>query len=849
MQKTIYLIILCVGAMLAGLVEWNAKVSLNRELISYRVESNDESHRIADDIWQTFDTTYRAVRTIARLPAIRTIDWSNHGQEMDRNGALLDENTRLTVQEIYNALAIDVAISELYIVPRDLDPDGLDPTHLSPREPAITFDEFIVGRTNSSPDLKTTHLNNIALEEVEIFEYRLMRKQLDWFETNYPRSDRIIALDYPALTGPPVITCDNSRIDPYNPVDDRRTGIVISVPIFNDNDSFKGCVTAVILNDVLGDLLPSGNYALFNENNQCLISGLDQGQWAKSFARYRSTTEDYSLLYSQIVPIPSADRGGNWEMWSGFPDANYWSRNGVQATLQARTIGFVAVLILSLGALSGTTLVIKAYKRIEKTNVNLEETISSRTSDLIASRDSAVVALEREKTAMSEKNKTLAILEKMASTDKLTGLPNRALFLDRLQQIMKHSRRDNGKFAVLFFDFDRFKIVNDSLGHDVGDGLLCNMAKIFRRELRDNDTAARFGGDEFVVLLCDLEDWSDARVKAERLLEAFAEPHLIDGHMIVSTASIGLVTSQISYQNPSDMIRDADAAMYQAKENGKNQVVEFDKAMHANALDRLTIESDLRIALTNQEFDLVYQPIMDLTTGKMKGLEALIRWNHPTRGLVSPDQFIYIAEDTGLICEIGRWVLWTAAAQLAQWNDLFDSPQKLSMNVNVSKRQILEPAFLDDILACQRTFEFYDNELQLEITESVIVDSRSNIIPLLDEIRRHKISIVMDDFGTGVSSLSALHAYPIDVLKIDQSFIYTLSGDRSLLAVVSSITNLAENLGIRTVAEGIESSDVVVALQSIGSTWGQGYFFAKPLSVTDARAFIELDHQQIEDAA
>ncbi len=453
-------------------------------------------------------------------------------------------------------------------------------------------------------------------------------------------------------------------------------------------------------------------------------------------------------------------------------------------------------------------------------------------------------ALDAEQAIADQLEQSVQDFKKLASTDKLTGLPNRGVFIERLEKVMKESEDTGGKYAVLFFDFDRFKVINDSLGHDVGDELLCDIARIFESELRKGDTAARFGGDEFVVLLTNLKEWTDAEVMAARLLKAFDKPHHLGGHMVVSTASIGLVTNRHEYKSSGDMIRDADAAMFQAKENGKAQVVIFDQAMHDQAMDRLVLEADIRTALTEEQFRLVYQPIVELDTGKLKGFEALIRWDHPKRGMMSPDVFISIAEDTGLINPIGLWTLQTAAAQITKWNQSRREDQKLSMNVNVSKRQLLAPEFLDDVLKCQAEHCLAPGELQLEITESVIVDARSNVIPLLRTAREHGIPIVMDDFGTGVSSLSTLHSYPIDVLKIDQSFIRALDGDRSLLAVVSSIAALADNLGIRTVAEGVETIDVIGSLQSVGCTWGQGYFFAKPLSVSDADAYIASDQSQ-----
>ena len=429
-------------------------------------------------------------------------------------------------------------------------------------------------------------------------------------------------------------------------------------------------------------------------------------------------------------------------------------------------------------------------------------------------------------------------LELAATTDKLTGLPNRAVLLDRIDQALKQAKRDQTRCAVLFFDFDRFKVVNDSLGHDVGDALLCDIASMFRRELRATDTVARIGGDEFVVLLGSLTNWSDALDKAEELVAVFAKPHRLHGHLLVSTASVGLVTNERGYEDATAVIRDADAAMYEAKAGGRSRVVVFDEAMHARAMEHLALEADLRVAVDREQFRLFYQPIIDLSTGELAGFEALVRWEHPERGMIQPLEFIKIAEETDLIVPLGRWVYKTAAAQLSEWNRRFGFDHALQVGVNVSKRQLLHPGFVDEIVECRRACGLHPGELQLEVTESVIADERSEVAPLLRRLRDHGFSIAMDDFGTGVSSLSALHDYPIDVLKIDRSFIRVLDEDRSLLAIVSSITSLAENLHIKTIAEGIESEKIIGALQSIGCTWGQGFHFAGPMPPVDAEAYI-----------
>jgi diguanylate cyclase (GGDEF)-like protein len=425
-----------------------------------------------------------------------------------------------------------------------------------------------------------------------------------------------------------------------------------------------------------------------------------------------------------------------------------------------------------------------------------------------------------------------------ATTDPLTGLPNRTVFLEQLKRTMKQSMRDGNRFAVVFLDFDRFKFINDSLGHDVGDALLCSIADVFRRETRESDIVARFGGDEFIVLLDGMSEWSDAIGIIERLLKSLGDPHKIENNQIVMKASAGIVTNEHPYKNAIDMIRDADVAMYQAKANGKDRIVCFDVVMHDRMLNRMLLETTLHKALEEDQLRLVYQPIIDLTTSEVSGFEALIRWDHPELGEVSPNDFIPIAEETGLIIEIGYWVLRTACKQIADWNLRLGMKTTLSMNVNISKRQLLNSSLFDDVLECLREFDMSPEQLTLEVTESIISDEGSQIIPLLDQLRDHGVRIALDDFGTGTSSLSALHSYPIDMLKIDQAFIRDLVNDRSLLAVVASITMLAESLGFTTVAEGIETPEAIIDLQSLGCTWGQGYYFAKPMSPVDAEAYL-----------
>jgi len=440
---------------------------------------------------------------------------------------------------------------------------------------------------------------------------------------------------------------------------------------------------------------------------------------------------------------------------------------------------------------------------------------------------------------ITEIKQAQADLRKLAEHDRLTELPNRELLQKKLQKsIEKAEGNPDFRFAVLFFDFDRFKLINDSLGHNVGDALLVDVAEQFRSSLRDDDVAARFGGDEFVVLLNGLKSPGDEHETANRLLEMFAKPHNLCGHDVYSTASIGLVASHSGYSQSEEMIRDADAAMYQAKEAGRGRVVEFDKTMHEKAVSRVHLDTDLHFAVERNELRLKYQPIVNIESGDLSGFEALVRWEHPTRGEVSPADFIPIAEDNGLIVQIGEWVLQEACRQINQWDQTLESAKLLSINVNLSLRQLFHPDTVEVIKSVLHNTGIDPSRLKLEITESTMVDDRYDMIPRLEEIKKLGIKLAMDDFGTGQSSLGSLHRLPVDVLKIDQSFVQSLSDNRDLVAVMQAIVAVADNLGMQTVAEGIETADQLVVLQALGCEFAQGYYFNRPLTPQQAEKYM-----------
>ena len=457
---------------------------------------------------------------------------------------------------------------------------------------------------------------------------------------------------------------------------------------------------------------------------------------------------------------------------------------------------------------------------------------ASRDENGVARRVSGSVAdISRIKQAEST-------LQRLVHTDALTGLASRVQLLEQVESGLARSRAGGGVTAVLFFDFDRFKVVNDSLGHDTGDALLRGIAGRLTRNLRDGDTAARFGGDEFVVVLEGLPDDAAAYRIGEKLLGVCSAPYEINGHSIVSTASIGLVTSSLGYDDPAAMIRDADAAMYQAKAAGRGRVVVFDTTMHAAALDRLNLEAELRQATASGQFELAYQPIVELESGQVAGAEALCRWVHPERGRVSPEVFIAIAEDANLIQEIGSWVIAQACTQLADWRARGTVEPGFRLSVNVSKAQLLTPGFAQEFLDVLRRHDLAPDALKLEVTETTLVDNRSDVAQVLRDLRDRDVTVVMDDFGTGHSSLSGLDALPVDELKIDQSFVRRAEANKDLIAIISAITTLADHLSLGTVGEGIETPDQISLLQSIGCQHGQGYLFGEPMAPGAFEAYL-----------
>lgn len=425
-------------------------------------------------------------------------------------------------------------------------------------------------------------------------------------------------------------------------------------------------------------------------------------------------------------------------------------------------------------------------------------------------------------------------------SDPLTGLPNRLLFLDRLDRLMKHAKRHTqSRFAVLFLDLDAFKMINDSMGHLIGDQLLLGVAKRLESCLRATDTVARLapetftlarmGGDEFTVLLDELRDPDDAERTAQRIIKAFSEPFVIGGKEVFTSASIGIAPGSSSYCHPEEILRDADTAMYRAKSLGKARYEVFSADMRASVMARLELETDLRRAIERQEFRNFYQSIVDLETGEIMGFEALLRWEHPSRGLLAPKEFIQVAEETGLIRELGWWNLRQACLDISDWNAQSGRDRPLTMSVNLSIKQFMQPNLVENIRTLLQELRLQPETLKLEITESTVMEDPVIAIEMLQQMKALGIRLAIDDFGTGYSSLSYLHRFPLDTLKIDRTFISGTEGGVNGMEIARTILPLAKNLCLDVVAEGVETAEQVEELKRLKCQYAQGFYFSKPV--------------------
>jgi diguanylate cyclase (GGDEF)-like protein/PAS domain S-box-containing protein len=431
-------------------------------------------------------------------------------------------------------------------------------------------------------------------------------------------------------------------------------------------------------------------------------------------------------------------------------------------------------------------------------------------------------------------------LSYQAFHDPLTGLANRALFRDRLEHALAHRERSSHPLAVMLMDLDDFKTVNDSLGHEAGDMVLCAVAQRLLESTRPSDTAARLGGDEFAVLVDELEDVNDAVAVAERLVEIMREPVRVGPRKLSLQASIGIALAR-EVEHVDQLLRNADVAMYRAKSHGHGRYALYEARMHAAVVERLELRHDLEQALENEEFILHYQPIVVLAKRLVVGCEALVRWNHPSRGLLPPAAFIPVAEDTGLIEPLGRWVLREACRQTRAWQLGYTSDPPLSIAVNLSARQFQRDGLPREVAAALRDSGLAARDLTLEITESLLMEDTEATMSRLRQLKDLGVRLAVDDFGTGHSSLAYLQRFPIDRLKLDKRFVDSIGRDQAAQVLAKAVVNLGTSLGLKTVAEGIELGEQAAELVELGCEFGQGYYFWRALDAPQMEALLRGD--------
>jgi diguanylate cyclase (GGDEF)-like protein/PAS domain S-box-containing protein len=433
--------------------------------------------------------------------------------------------------------------------------------------------------------------------------------------------------------------------------------------------------------------------------------------------------------------------------------------------------------------------------------------------------------------------------------DALTGLPNRALFLNHLEISIERRkrRRSASRFAVLFLDIDRFKVINDGLGHLVGDKLLVEVADRLKNCLRADDVVARFGGDEFTVLLSEINSLDYVEEIAERILAEISRPFAIEEHEIFTSTSIGIALSEDVYKKPEELLRDADTAMYRAKNAGKARYQIFDQTMHVRAANLLKTETSLRRALEREEFEIHYQPIVRLRDRRITGFESLLRWRHPERGLIPPAEFIPLAEENGFIIPIGQWVLRESCRQIKHWHEEIEGAENICISVNLSVKQLARHGLIKNVSHILNETKIEPRCLNLEITESAIMENSEAAKKLLRRLKDLGVWLTTDDFGTGYSSLSYLHRFPIDCLKIDRSFVWGMTSQNHNLEIVKTILTLAQTLNMDVVAEGVENEAQIEPLKRFGCEYAQGYLFSKPLVAADAEKLLK-KHFQVKSA-
>ena len=889
-----YAAIAATGLIVTFTVQEQATTEYRYALEAYKEISGERATTAQRTVEDSLNQIYVNLRTISMLPSVRDID---------RHGTNIDANARLSIQQIYNNLASSVEVSEVYIIPRDFQPDAYDPVTGKLELPIVMFDELITAFSPANPSTAAqaprSHVSQ-PQEEIESFEFRQLQQQAAWFRTHYASAVSIVGMQVPFLASDEVVTCDNTI---YNEtlIEADRKGVAFSVPFYGADGNYKGMISAILRTGALRSLLPTQDLALVNSTNGFIAPSSKPGQQHASLEWASKGQPDPRLLFSRVLPVSAAGVQGPWKLWVGHANSDFLHSREVKRIKQDALLGNLITFCLTalgfalwtftrwhreaqlaqwrdlstaaieglaiyngdklvtsnssfdrmVGLPTGASAGLELATVIEDADVRWRahhNTDSPVEGELTQSsgRKVPVEMISRNIKYQGRPHRVLAIrdlrerkkaeeeIRFLALHDPLTKLANRVKLRDELTMAIARVKHGES-FAVLCLDLDEFKQVNDTLGHPCGDKLLEAVASRLGSCVRKGDIVARLGGDEFAIIQAGVEQPAGATTLANRLIERISEPYVIDGQHMIIGASIGIALAPNDGEDADELLKNADLALYRAKSEGRRQFHLFEAGMDASVQDRRLLELDLRRALAQNQFEMFYQPLVCAASHRVTGFEALLRWRHPERGLVSPADFIPLAEQMGLMGSIGAWVLAQACRDAADW------PDHVRVAVNISATQFKGRPLDLDVIAALGNSGLPASRLELEITETVLLENTEATLAMLGKLRELGIAIAIDDFGTGYSSLSYLSSFPFDKIKIDRSFTSGSAQNANATAVVRAVIGLGASLGISTLAEGVETQEQSEWLTSEGCEELQGFWFSRPLPASELHKLMAVD--------
>ena len=652
------------------------------------------------------------------------------------------------------------------------------------------FDELIVDAASRVDEAERDSLVEGAEEEVEIYEYREFAAQVRWMRENFPRRESIDGLNVPMIGSKSLITCDNSYFI-HTGLDADRMGILLSVPFYGPDGAFKGLVAAIVLDRALAAALPGENTVLYNQAyGYSLETDLTDVEASRPF--FESGRRDPELLFSETYDLDVPDPKGSWSIWVARPNAEFDTAPEASAARSFELTGMLILVVLTVLAGAIWAQFRRQRSAAERHASELELKVAARTDEIA----------------------------RLALTDPLTDLPNRAMMRMHLDQIASHAA--GNAFAVLCVDLDRLKTINDTLGHGAGDAYLATAASRMREAVGARGIVARWGGDEFVITLEGRELSMQAEVVASEILDVLTQEMVVEGQAWTPGGSIGIAVAPHDGTDSDELLNRADRALYRAKADGRGRVLRYDSTLDEMDHQRRRLEQELVDAVEQRQFVVHYQPMVEADTGDLVGFEALVRWQHPTRGLVLPSEFIPVAEETGVILDIGDVVLEETCRTAVTWQD------PIRVAVNLSAVQVAQSDLPQRIASILRTTGLPGDRLELELTESMLLDASPATLARLAMIRQLGVRVALDDFGTGYCSLSYLQVFAFDRIKIDRSFVADLEMRPTCLAIIRAVTQLAESLGMKTTAEGVETRRQAELLARLGVTELQGFLLGRP---------------------